>query len=273
MRRAAIPAAMAMACALLCAVEESEPERPRGPAVEVTPIDGKTFICHLISMKDGRLSYEMLRGEKRTSMVSDVQRIRFLPPEQQPGPVPPMPGAPHDPQETPRHEGPIQPEEQPDEKRPPMDDPQEDPEQKKHWMLGDTLRMRHLAEKERNGELTLHEVEEIKQLRARAPGLLRPGRLRQAEDNARIEAGKGRLNSYIASQQKRLKEAASDEEARDALAMLAAAYRHNELPPKAISEQLRKDVEAMDHEAVRGKLADRVPDLLEQFRSMRKFGK
>jgi hypothetical protein len=221
---------------------------PRGPQVEITGKDGKTVACTLLSMAGGNIEVLLPDGKREAAQNSDVKSIRFVP----------APSASAAPPMLTTNQKPADP---PD--KAPNDD-RADPGERRspNWTFDDGERLRRLNVLDREGKISAAEAEELNALRARAP--LPPIlKIRTAEENARQEALKGRLDNYISGLQQKLREARAERDVKDAIVSLSAAYRQKRYSLQKSTDQLKTDIEGIAAPKIREKSLDRFNELLE----------
>ncbi|HYF52409.1 MAG TPA: hypothetical protein VEJ63_23585 [Planctomycetota bacterium] len=232
---------------------------PRGPLVDIVLRDGSSYQCMLLQMHEGRMEVVMGDGERRSSELQDVRAIKFLP----------VPKAPQNPRPEPPEKQPA-PDPRPPEKA--FDDPEE-PAEPEHPRGGLTpeemIRLRQLNQKDRDGRISAAEAEELKKLRERGPILPKLGKVKIADENARLEASKGRIENYINTLQSRLKNADTDDDVKDAMLALGMAYRQKSIPGNKIGEMLRADAETIIDPKVRERAKERTQELADFLKNYR----
>jgi hypothetical protein len=207
-----------------------------GPRVEVTPADGgAAYVASLLGFDGALIELKLENGGVRQEQAGAVKSLRFLAPPELPSPAKPAGDA----KKTASAPG---------------------------WTDADEQRLRALTLRDYAGPLTAAETELLFGLRERAPARdteLPLARLGLAARAAQHEAGKERLDSYIAMLQRRLKHAPNEDIAREALWNLTAAYMHK-APAVRPREALQRDVETMPDADLRTKMQAEIAVIFER---------
>ena len=249
-------------------VDAEELPPPRGPLVDVALRDGRAFNCTLLKMTDGRIEVLMQNGNRESSALSEVKTIRFIPVEET-APRGPRPSLPEPTVPKGRAGGATPPPLQIGADEPEGPNEADGAEDRGRLTADDFMRLRQLYQKDRESKLSEAEEEELRKLRERAPTLPRFGKVKTAEENARLASSKGRLEHHNQMLQGRLKNADTDEEARDAILALIFGYRQKGLSNAKISETLKADVDTITNVKIREHAREKLTEYTEFLKTVR----
>jgi hypothetical protein len=237
-------AAQETSTATAAGVSDSKPAEPRGPLIEITPLNGGVSTAYLLAMKDGLMDIESTAGELKQEKTSEIKSIRFIAPAPQPDKIktPPPNSTPTN-TNTNTNTAPTQPHEL---------TPTELKKREDHRHYVELLRKERLGTK-----LTPEEEKELADFQDKIPGLRFLGgaafvkQAHNAESDAKLESSRGKLDGYITQQRQLLKDVATDQDARIHILRLACAYKQENIHFVKLIEQLDKDIDQIVKEPLR----------------------
>ena len=229
---------------------ESKPAEPRGPLIEITPLNGGVSTAYLLAMKEGVMDIESTAGEFKQEKTSEIKSIRFIAPAPQPDKIKTPAPIPTPPNTTPNPVHELTPVEI--KKR----------EDHRHYM--------ELVRKERTGvKLTPEEDKELADFQEKIPGIRILGgpafvkQAHNAESDAKLESSRGKIDGYVTHERQLLKDATTDPEARIHELRLACAYKQENIHVVKLIEQLDKDIDQIAKEPIRKVAHNQLQNLLD----------